>query len=140
MDVTVALQFDDYSGLKAVERRECPHCKSHDIRRSRRVGLWEGFFVRIILRAPYRCNACKSRFWSCSWDPLSRKRKRHHSIAAFFGLRGIQKKKVKRSVCFVVIACILIIAGIYFAPVIDKYISPESSQPEPPPSEHSSEE
>jgi hypothetical protein len=39
----------------------CPHCRSHDTRRSRRKLL--EFFLMIFLMWPYRCRACGTRFW-----------------------------------------------------------------------------
>lgn len=40
----------------------CPNCTSMDIRRANRHGLWEEF-LRLFFLAPYRCRACRHKFY-----------------------------------------------------------------------------
>ena len=92
---------------------QCPVCSSHRIRRSRRLGLTEGFFLRLILRAPYRCGDCDVRFWNDSRNPLFRRQMKHHTIFGYFGLRGAEKKRIKHSIFIIIIVSILAVASIY---------------------------
>ncbi len=40
----------------------CPNCTSTDIRRANRHGLWEEF-LRLFFIAPFRCRACRHKFY-----------------------------------------------------------------------------
>ena len=40
----------------------CPHCTSTNVRRAYRHGLWEEF-LRLFFIAPFRCRACRHKFY-----------------------------------------------------------------------------
>ena len=42
---------------------QCPLCGSAEVRRSRRRGPVERFFLRFLGRSPYRCDECDARFY-----------------------------------------------------------------------------
>jgi hypothetical protein len=112
-----------------MEFMECPHCKSHNLRRSHRRGLWEGLILRIILRAPFRCGDCNKRFWGFSRDPHFRRSKKPHSFAGYLGIYGKQKKKLKKLLLLLVILIIGSIFAFYFA----LYLADKINHPSPPP-------
>jgi len=44
--------------------RSCPFCRSLDVRRSHRKGLFEVIFLPLALMRPYRCNDCERRHYN----------------------------------------------------------------------------
>src|ERR1035438_7300739 len=44
-------------------KRYCPECRSRDVRRSVRWGLYETCVLPLILMRPYRCQKCDNRFF-----------------------------------------------------------------------------
>ena len=50
--------------------RKCPNCSGANVRRSRRRGFVEGYLLRAVFLAPYRCQECDKRFYA----PNGRKR------------------------------------------------------------------
>ena len=42
----------------------CPHCGSRHFHRSRRRGIWERLFLRMLRFRIYRCERCYKRFYS----------------------------------------------------------------------------
>jgi hypothetical protein len=55
--------------VKARIPRSCPHCKGHDIHRSRRRGLFERFLLPLFFVRPYRCYSCLQRFYG-TFSPI----------------------------------------------------------------------
>lgn len=102
---------------------QCPNCGSHHVRRSRRRGLREGFFLRMLLRAPYRCLGCGTRYFGTSHDPDFRSRKKHRSLAGFLGLREGQVHKFRRAF-FIGILCLVLV---YVAILLVHYLSEPSA-------------
>ncbi len=43
--------------------RICPRCRSYDVHRSRRRGFVERILLPLILKRPYRCDGCNSRYF-----------------------------------------------------------------------------
>ena len=43
--------------------RICPRCRSYDVHRSRRRGFVERYLLPLILKRPYRCDGCNSRYY-----------------------------------------------------------------------------
>lgn len=43
--------------------RICPKCRSHDVHRSRRRGFVERVLLPLVLKRPYRCDGCNSRYY-----------------------------------------------------------------------------
>ena len=43
--------------------RICPKCRSYDVHRSRRRGFLERVLLPLILKRPYRCDGCNSRYY-----------------------------------------------------------------------------
>ncbi len=60
--------------------RPCPHCKSSDVRFSRR-GFWLRALARVVPVRPYRCRQCQRRFWAAEARPSSQSRR--------FRIRGL---------------------------------------------------
>ena len=48
---------------------KCRYCGSSEIHRSHRRDLHERVLLRMLLRAPYRCNACARRFADWYFGP-----------------------------------------------------------------------
>jgi DNA-directed RNA polymerase subunit RPC12/RpoP len=42
--------------------RQCPHCESHYVARSRRQGIWHWPLIRLLGVHLYRCTECWRRF------------------------------------------------------------------------------
>jgi hypothetical protein len=60
-------------------------------------------------------------------------------MAAYFGLRSVQKRKLKLSLYAIILASIFAVAGAYLAPhLADKFINGAPSQIEAPQTEHPS--
>ena len=53
------------------QRRTCPKCGSHDVRRSRSEGV-VGMFFQMFGRWPFRCRSCRSKFYKYSPKPAAR--------------------------------------------------------------------
>jgi len=57
--------------------RICPRCRSYDVHRSRRRGFVERYLLPLILKRPYRCDGCNSRYYGYAFSqPLSPSRPR----------------------------------------------------------------
>jgi hypothetical protein len=112
---------------------ECPSCKSHDIRRSVRSGLYEGLVLRIACCAPFQCQKCQNRFRA--FAPGHRRRygyHTHHTLAGFLGLPKAQRVKFDRAFKIILIALLLILLGVRLALWFAQQPSglPESSSPQ----------
>jgi hypothetical protein len=105
---------------------ECPKCKSHNIRRSIRRGPKEGIVLRMLLLAPYRCLNCGNRFWARSNNPPFQRRKKHRTLAAYFGFRKAEKKRYVRMGIILSVGLMLIIAATY---LVFRLVEP--TQPSP---------
>ena len=44
--------------------RSCPHCRSFDVRRSHRRGLFEVFVLPLSMMRPFRCEDCGKRHYN----------------------------------------------------------------------------
>lgn len=51
--------------------RQCPRCKSSDVHRSRRRGLFELAMLRPLLVRPYRCWCCYHRHYGSTLKRLN---------------------------------------------------------------------
>jgi hypothetical protein len=49
--------------MEAMHIRICPRCRSYDVHRSRRRGFIERFLLPLVLKRPYRCDGCNSRYY-----------------------------------------------------------------------------
>ena len=105
---------------------QCPKCGSTDVRSSLRRGLREGFFLRIIFRAPYRCKKCGTRFFGFSRLPGVGKHKKHKTLGSFLGLHGAQARRFRRVFIVVILFVLLILLALYLVYYL--------SIPAPPPS------
>ncbi len=90
---------------------ECPNCGSLRVRRSLRRGLWEGLILRMMLRAPYRCFDCGTRYFGSSLIPAFRQRRRHKSLAGWLGFRGGQVRKFHRALIILALFAALIVVA-----------------------------
>ncbi|MGH9509610.1 MAG: hypothetical protein ACRD2Q_01045 [Terriglobales bacterium] len=51
--------------------RICPQCRSYDVHRSRRRGFVERVLLPLVLKRPYRCDGCNSRYYGYTFaQPL----------------------------------------------------------------------
>lgn len=49
--------------MEPMQVRICPRCHSYDVHRSRRRGFVERYLLPLILKRPYRCDGCNSRYY-----------------------------------------------------------------------------
>jgi hypothetical protein len=95
---------------------ECPKCKSHNIRRSQRRGLYEGLVLRMLLYAPFRCQNCQERFRAFAPGHHSQYGKHtHHSLAGYLGLPKAKQARFGRAFKIALIALLLILLGVWLA-------------------------
>jgi len=109
----------------------CPGCDSHKVRRSLRRGLVEGVIHRLLLRAPFRCEACGLRFVAFWPGHHFRKRKGHGSIASYLGIRGAMKRKVGRKVAIGAVALLLAALAIWLVMQLSEPSAPSQPQSGP---------
>lgn len=102
----------------------CPNFGSVYVRRSLRRGLGEGFFLRILFRAPYRCFECGTRYFGTSNTSVFRQRKKHNTLAGYLGFPGGQKRKFRRALIFVVLFVLLNIVASYLLLLLSKSGAP----------------
>jgi hypothetical protein len=102
----------------------CPNCGSVYVRRSLRRGLGEGFFLRILFRAPYRCSVCGTRFIGTSNTSVFPQRKKHNTLAGYLGFPGGQKRKFRRALLFVALFVLLNIVASYLLLLLSKSGAP----------------
>ncbi len=57
----VRADLQEFEGLKG-KYGFCPNCTSTNVRRAYRHGLWEEF-LRLFFIAPFRCRACRHKFY-----------------------------------------------------------------------------
>ena len=110
--VRLLLHFFEVSCKIPVMR--CRYCGSDNIYRSHRQGLWEGFWLRLVHRAPYRCHSCGARYYARR--PGQRKegpQERAESLAAYLGLRG-SENRLRRLAVAAVVTLIFLGASIVF--------------------------
>lgn len=107
-----------------IDSTECPNCKSHNVRRSRRRGLYEGLVLRIVLRAPFRCESCQKRFRTF-WPrhPLSRKMA-HTSLASYLGISNAQQSKFNRAVIITLVVIVVILLGVQLVMWLTRPVNP----------------
>ena len=94
---------------------ECPNCKSHNVRRSQRRGLYEGLILRIASRAPFRCESCRLRFRAHSSRHSFHRHRAHRSLASFLGFPRTQQGRFERTLVFVFVGILAILFGIWLA-------------------------
>jgi hypothetical protein len=92
------------------EAMKCPKCGSCRIRRSTRRGIGEGLFLRMILRAPFRCLDCGARFIASSTDPSFRKQWRHSTLASYLGIRTEDQSFLDRILAIVALGLLILLA------------------------------
>ena len=111
---------------------ECPKCKSHDIRRSVRRGLYEGLVLRMALCAPFHCQKCQTRFRAFAPGHRSHHgHHTHHTLAGFLGLPREGRVKFGRTFIIILVALLLILLGVWLALWAAKPShAPESSSPQ----------
>jgi hypothetical protein len=63
--------------LLALKRR-CPSCKSLEVRRSVRWGLFEIAVLPLLLMRPFRCQKCDARFFGPFFAGRVKKRRPEH--------------------------------------------------------------
>jgi hypothetical protein len=90
---------------------QCPNCGSIRVRRSLRNGLYEGLFLRLLFRAPFRCFDCGTRYFGSSLNLVFRTRKHHRTIAGYFGFRGGQIRKFRRAIVLIILFAALIMVA-----------------------------
>lgn len=90
----------------------CSKCGSNQIRRSRRRGIVEGLFLRLALRAPFRCIACGARFVSPYHGRQFQRPQEHRDLLSFLGFHDSQRDKLQRNLIMIGLSAILIIAVI----------------------------
>jgi hypothetical protein len=94
---------------------ECPNCKSHNVRRSQRRGLYEGVILRIASRAPFRCESCRLRFRAFSPHHRFHRHGAHRSLASFLGFPRTQQSRFERTLVFIFVGILAILFGIWLA-------------------------
>jgi len=78
-----------------------------------RRGLKEGLLMRLLLLAPYRCKECHARFFGFSGGLIVLPtRKRHKSLAGYFGLHGADARRVQRTLGIIAISLILLFIAV----------------------------
>jgi hypothetical protein len=112
---------------------ECPDCKSHDIRRAVRSGLYEGLVLRMVFCAPFQCQKCQNRFRA--FAPGHRNRyghHTHHTLASYLGLPRTGRVKFSRTFKIILVALLLIVLGVWLALWFAQQPSrpPEASSPQ----------
>lgn len=93
---------------------KCPSCGSDKIRRSARRGIKEGLFLRLVMRAPYRCISCSRRFIEKADAEKFRRQGRFPGLAAYLGLRRGQRHKFQLLFVSLGLALILLLIVIAF--------------------------
>ena len=106
----------------------CPKCRSKNVHRSLRRGVYQGLFQRLVFRAAYRCQDCGRRFAAFSFGHRTDGRK-HRTFAGWLGFRGTAKMRFVRKVTVGTIALILVVVAVYVA----LYLSEPSTRVQPTP-------
>jgi len=92
----------------------CRYCGSDKIFRSHRKGLYEGFWLRLFRRAPYRCHSCGIRYIAQSRHGTRHpKQIRDESLASYLGLRG-SEHRLRRWVVAMAITVLFLVISIVF--------------------------
>jgi hypothetical protein len=92
---------------------KCRHCGSSKIYRSHRQGLWEGLFLRLILKAPYRCHDCGARYVTRNLNRYKSKGGHEQSMAEFLGLPG-REHRLRQWIIMVLLTVIFLTISIIF--------------------------
>lgn len=95
---------------------KCPNCKSRDIRRAVRHGLYEGLVLRMVFCAPFQCQKCRNRFRA--FVPGHRSlygHHTHHTLAGYLGLPTAGWVKFGRAFKIILVALLLILLGVWLA-------------------------
>lgn len=105
---------------------QCPNCDSIRVRRSLRKGLWEGLFLRMLFRAPYRCVDCGTRYLGSSLNPVFHSRKHHRTLAGYLGFRGAQVRKFRRAIVIIIMFAALILVASW---LVSRFSEPGAPSP-----------
>jgi hypothetical protein len=103
---------------------KCPNCRSTRIRASIHRGLREGFFLRLLLLAPYRCKNCSSRFFRFAGFHAFRSHGEHKTLTGYLGLRDAYLRRFQRTICTIVIFLILLFVAAYMVHYLTAQGSP----------------
>jgi DNA-directed RNA polymerase subunit RPC12/RpoP len=90
----------------------CRYCGSNRIYRSHRQGLKEGLWLRLVMKAPYRCHDCGARYVSHNRKG-SKTSRGHESLAEFVGLRG-REHRVRQWIITVLMTIVFLAISIIF--------------------------
>jgi hypothetical protein len=91
----------------------CRYCGSKRIYRSHRQGLYEGVWLRLVMKAPYRCHDCGMRYIASSSLHTKSKSGHEQSFAEFLGLRG-RENRIRQWIIMVFLTIIFLAVSIIF--------------------------
>ena len=92
---------------------KCRYCDSDRIYRSHRQGLKEGLWLRLAMKAPYRCHDCGARYIAPSSYHRKSRVSHEQSLAEFLGLRG-REHRVRQLIITVLMTIIFLAVSIIF--------------------------
>ena len=92
---------------------KCQYCGSNRIYRSHRQGLKEGIWLRLVMKAPYRCQECGARYITYDRHHRILRRSHYQSMAEFIGLRG-REQRVRQWIVTALMTLIFLAISIVF--------------------------
>ncbi len=96
-----------FTQLTLAHMMKCRFCGSTNVHRSRRKGVNEGLFLRLVLAAPFRCSDCQARFVAFA-SAVDHRRERHTNLTSYFGLGADAAYKLERWILVATVGAILL--------------------------------
>jgi hypothetical protein len=91
----------------------CPQCKENRAHRSRRSGL-KDWLASLTLRTPYRCRACKKRYYVYlhGYGLIKLRTAEERSVIRL--RRGLRARQIKREILGYGISSLILVVIMYF--------------------------